>query len=210
MHEALFNEYMSALPPGQFNGHRFVIYTINGVPSVDDNNYVLELFGEVEKPLSFTLSEIRDMATARMKSDFHCVTRWSIRDCEWGGVPFSALKEKAGVKEEACFAYAHCLDGYTTVMPMENMHDAMFAVSLNGAQLTQEQGAPVRLVVPSLYGWKSAKWVQAVELLKEYRDGYWEERGYHERGDFLVEERFKDPAARFIHKKVAKKQTADR
>jgi len=199
---------MSNLPPGQFLGHRFVIYTINGVPAVKEEDYLLELFGEVERPLSFRLSEVKELSSEKMKKDFHCVTRWSIGDCEWEGVPFSLLAEKAGVKGEAGFAYAYCLDGYTTVIPMENMQDAMFATSLNGRQLSPEQGAPVRLVVPSLYGWKSAKWVHAVELLREYRDGYWEERGYHERGDFLEEERFKDPAARFIHKKVAKNTQA--
>ncbi len=200
---------MSSLPPGQFKGHRFAIYTINGVPLVKHEDYTLELFGEVERPLSLTFAEIKNIATMKINRDFHCVTRWSITDCEWEGIGFSELCERAGVKSEASFAYAHCLDGYTTVIPMENMQDAMLAVSLNGRPLSPEQGAPVRLVVPSLYGWKSAKWVRAIELLGEYRDGYWEERGYHERGDFNTEERFKDPAARFIHKKVARKQTAD-
>ena len=88
-------------------------------------------------------------------------------------------------------------------MPMENMKNAMLATRLNGEKLYEEQGAPVRLVVPTLYGWKSAKWLSAIELTAEYRNGFWEERGYHERGDFLEEERFMDPAARFIHKKVA-------
>ncbi len=204
-----YGRHVSTLPRGQFNGHRFVIYTINGVPAVREEDYVFDIFGEVDRPLSLKLGEIRELATDMMKRDFHCVTRWSIRDCEWKGVPFAVLSGRAGVKITAGFAYAHCLDGYTTVMPLENMADAMLAISLNGSPLRPEQGAPVRLVVPSLYGWKSAKWVRAIEMLGEYRDGYWEERGYHERGDFLEEERFKDPSARFIRKKVAKKQTVD-
>ena len=194
---------MSGLPPGQFWGHRFVIYTINGVPEVAEENYSFELFGRVERKLSIAYGDLQSMATGELHSDFHCVTKWSIRDCTWGGVPFSSLFEKAGVLGDALFAFAYSLDGYTTVVPLENMADAFLALRLNGSKLSEEQGGPARLVVPSLYGWKSAKWVNAVELTNHYRDGFWEERGYHERGDFLTEERFKNPAARFIHKKVA-------
>lgn len=194
---------MDTIPPGQFWGKRFIIYTINGVPEVDREKYRFELFGEVDKPLSMDLSEMERMSSVTIKRDFHCVTKWSIKDCEWQGVPFSELASKAGARKEASFAYAYCLDGYTTVIPMENMSDAIVATKLNGEPISSKQGAPVRLVVPSLYGWKSAKWLHAIELMREYRDGYWEERGYHERGDFMLEERYKDPSARFIHKKVA-------
>lgn len=191
------------IPPGQFWGRKFVIYTINGVPQVDLQNYRFELFGSVDRPIAMGLDEIRAVSDTKITRDFHCVTKWSIKDCEWKGVPFSELSSRAGIRSEANFAYAYCLDGYTTVIPVENMRDALLAVALNGEDISPKQGAPVRLVVPSLYGWKSAKWVHAIELLKDYRDGYWEERGYHERGDFMLEERYKDPAARFIHKKVA-------
>jgi DMSO/TMAO reductase YedYZ molybdopterin-dependent catalytic subunit len=191
------------IPPGQFWGRKFVIYTINGVPQVDLQGYRFELFGSVEKPIVLDLAGIRAMPATKITRDFHCVTKWSIKDCEWSGVPFSDLGARAAIRPEAKFAYAYCLDGYTTVIPIENMSDALLAVALNGEDISPKQGAPVRLVVPSLYGWKSAKWVHAIELLDEYRDGYWEERGYHERGDFMLEERYKDPAARFIHKKVS-------
>lgn len=194
---------MSELPPGQFWGHRFVIYTVNGVPVVAEGEYEFDLFGLVDRPLRLSYGELKGMGEGLLHSDFHCVTKWSIRDCEWKGVPFRLLAERAGLKRDASFAFIYSLDGYTTVVPLENMTDAMLALELNGDRLSEEQGAPARLVVPSLYGWKSAKWVNAIELLADYRDGYWEARGYHERGDFATEERFKDPAARFIHKKVA-------
>ncbi len=194
---------MSELPPGQFWGHRFVIYTINGVPEVQEKDYVFDLFGLVGSKVSLSYTDLEKLAGGSLRADFHCVTKWSIRDCEWGGVPFAVLAERAGTKEGVSFAYAYSLDGYTTVIPFENMSDAFLALTLNGEKLSAEQGAPVRLVVPSLYGWKSAKWLNAIELIDDYRDGYWEERGYHERGDFRTEERFKNPLARFIHKKVA-------
>ncbi|MEM3851845.1 MAG: molybdopterin-dependent oxidoreductase [Methanomassiliicoccales archaeon] len=197
---------MGTLPPGQFQGKRFVIYTINGVPEIREEDYKFELYGRVENKLSLSYAELCSVDNYVLKADFHCVTRWSIKDCEWKGVRFSVLAERAGVHEEAAFAYAYSLDGYTTVIPYENMHDAILATSLNGQRLSNEQGYPIRLVVPSLYGWKSAKWLSAIELLDHYRDGYWEERGYHERGDFNLEERFSDPAARYIHKKVANKK----
>ena len=195
---------MGELPPGQFWGHRFVIYTINGVPDIGEDRYSFELFGLVERSLSITYSELSEMAKDTLHADFHCVTRWSMRDNEWKGVMFSALAEKARIRGDAAFAFVYSLDGYTTVIPLENMDGAIIALELNGEKLSDGQGAPARLVVPSLYGWKSAKWVNAIELISEYRDGYWEERGYHERGDFNTEERFKDPRARFIHKKVAR------
>lgn len=194
---------MGELPPGQYWGRRFVLYTINGVPDIDASQYRFNMFGLVNRNIEVTLDELESMQRSVLHADFHCVTKWSIRDCEWSGVPFSALTEQSGMKEKAEYVFAYSLDGYTTVMPLENMKDAMLATRLNGERLPAEQGAPVRLVVPSLYGWKSAKWLSAIELIGEYRNGFWEERGYHERGDFLEEERFMDPAARFIHKKVA-------
>jgi DMSO/TMAO reductase YedYZ molybdopterin-dependent catalytic subunit len=194
---------MSDLPPGQFWGHRFVTYTINGVPEIAESDYRFQLTGLVRKKLEFAFSELEQLGLRTLRADFHCVTKWSIRDCEWRGIPFSALAGLSGIEDGAEYAFIHSLDGYTTVVPMENMQESLLATELNGSRISQEQGAPVRLVVPSLYGWKSAKWLAAIELVEEYRDGFWEERGYHERGDFLTEERFKNPAARFLHKKVA-------
>ncbi len=194
---------MGELPPGQFWGHRFVIYTVNGVPEVDEKSFRFVLSGLVDRELDMGYADLESAADGRLEADFHCVTKWSIRDCVWEGIPFSVLSEKAGVRDKAGFAFARCLDGYTTVIPMENMTDAFLALRLNSEKLSPEQGAPLRLVVPTLYGWKSAKWLAGLEILKEYRDGFWEERGYHERGDFTTEERFKNPLARFIHKKTA-------
>jgi len=199
---------MATLPPGQYRGHRFVIYTINGIPEIHPEGYIFRFYGEVERDFSMTLEEMKKESDTELNADFHCVTRWSIENCRWKGIPFSRLADRAGVRPGAAFVYAHCLDGYTTVMPLENMNDAILALKLNGNELSRGQGYPVRLVVPSLYGWKSAKWVHALELLNEYRDGYWEERGYHERGDFTREERFSDPQARFIHKKVSSDRSA--
>lgn len=198
---------MAELPAGQYWGHRFVLYTINGVPVVDEKDYRFDLGGLVEKPISLSYNELVSIGKEELRADFHCVTKWSIRDCTWSGVPFSTLARMAGVRDSAEFAFVQSLDGYTTVIPAENMADAMLATELNGEKIPQEQGAPVRLVVPSLYGWKSAKWVNAIEMTDEYMDGYWEARGYHERGDYVTEERFKDPAARFIHKKVAQQRS---
>ena len=97
-------------------------------------------------------------------------------------------------KPDARFVVLHSYDGYTTNLPLEDFaaEDAMLARSWQGRPLPVEHGGPVRLVVPHLYFWKSAKWRHRIEFIAEDRSGYWEERGYHDRGDPWTEQRYSD------------------
>ena len=123
-----------------------------------------------------------------------CVTKWSIRDVAWEGILIRDLVAPAGVRPEANWLMFHCIDGYTTPVPLEDAlkEDSILAFKLNGRPLSPEQGFPARPFVPGLYAWKSAKWVNKMELLSDYSDGYWEVYGYHERADVWEGERFKD------------------
>jgi len=122
-----------------------------------------------------------------------CVTKWSIENVEWEGVPIAGLAERAGVSPEAKWVMFHCVDGYTAPIPVEDAlnEDAIVAFKINGKPLSREQGFPARPFMPHLYGWKSAKWLNRIEFMRDYRDGYWEMYGYHERGNIWEEERFK-------------------
>jgi len=122
-----------------------------------------------------------------------CVTRWSIENVFWEGLLIKDLLAPAGVTPDASWLMFHCVDGYTTPVPLEDAlkEDSILAFKLNGRPLSAEQGFPARPFIPGLYAWKSAKWVNRMELLPDYRDDYWEMYGYHERGDVWEEERFK-------------------
>ncbi|HXW36952.1 MAG TPA: sulfite oxidase-like oxidoreductase [Nitrososphaerales archaeon] len=192
------------LPPGQVWGKKFVIYAALGIPRIDSKDWRLSVDGLVERPRVYTYGELVDGGLSHLVRSFHCVTRWSIKDCEWDGVPIRTLAEGAGVKAEARWVMFHCADGYTAPVPIEDAlaEDAILAFRLNGKPLTAEQGFPARPFFPNLYAWKSAKWVNRIEFIQGYVDGYWEMYGYHERAGVMEEERFKG------HKGTAVKRTA--
>lgn len=170
------------------------------MPEVDLDTYRLAVSGLVEKPLTLTYEELLRGPLITLTRDFHCVTKWSIADAAWEGVPLRALAERAELKAEAQFVRFFCLEGYTAVIPLADalVPDSIIAVRLNGKPLSLDQGYPARPFIPHLYGWKSAKWLSAIEFLDAYRDGYWEMYGYHERGNVWDEERFKGAGGRHL------------
>ena len=123
-------------------------------------------------------------------SDIHCVTTWSRYDNQWEGLATRDLLDACRPRDEARFVVLHSHDGYTTNLALEDFaaEDALLAHSWSGQPLEQEHGGPVRLVVPHLYFWKSAKWLQSIEFLEHDAPGYWEVRGYHNRGDPWAEQ----------------------
>lgn len=191
-------------PPGQRYIPRFIIYAEFGIPKVDIARYRLRVEGLVEKRLEISYEELRKLADMEYTADFHCVTGWSVADVKWKGVPIARIMEMAGVKREARWLYTVSLDGYTTVLPVEDIRDprAIVAIEINGRPLTIEQGFPARIFVPHLYGWKGAKWVERLVFIDHYIDGYWEERGYHERGNVWEEERFKGSSGRHLRRRT--------
>ena len=179
-------------PPGQRFVGRWAIYSILGVPQVSLDSWRLRVFGLVERELSLGYEQLAATAVKFVR-DFHCVEGWSVADVEWEGVRIRDLAEAAGVRPEARWVMFHCADGYTATVPVEDAlaEDAIVALKMNGKPLSAKQGFPARSFIPSLYGWKSAKWLTGIEFMRNYVDGYWELHGYHERGNVYAEERYK-------------------
>lgn len=148
-----------------------------------------------EEPLELTYDEFMALPKVTIKSDIHCVTRWSRLDNLWEGVEFKELMKLINPKPEGQYVMVHGAKGFTTNVPLEYLidDDVLFACKHEGKDLTPEHGWPLRLVVPKLYFWKSAKWVAGLEFMDEDRPGFWEKSGYHMRGDPWKEERLVAP-----------------
>jgi DMSO/TMAO reductase YedYZ molybdopterin-dependent catalytic subunit len=162
------------------------------IPRIDLDSWKFHVWGMVEEEKTFNWEEFTALGSTKDVNDIHCVTTWSKYDNEWEGVPFRALLDTLNVKPEAKYAMLHSYGGYTTNVPMADLmgEGVMFARKHNGEELTQEHGWPIRLVVPHLYFWKSAKWVGGIQFLDHDRPGFWETYGYHIYGDPWREERY--------------------
>jgi DMSO/TMAO reductase YedYZ molybdopterin-dependent catalytic subunit len=183
------------LPPGQIETRKWPVLHYGTVPKVDLARWQFTITGEVERPVTLSWTELLALPRQETECDMHCVTRWSRYDNVFEGVPVRTLLERAGVKPGARFALVHAEQGYTTNLPLSDLDRPanLLALSHNGEPLTPEHGGPVRLLVPHLYLWKSAKWVKGFELLEEDYPGFWEQNGYHKRGDPWAEERYGRP-----------------
>ena len=174
------------IPPGQTRTRKWPVLDAHGAPSIDLATWKFEVDGLVEKPLRFSLDEFMQLPVVKVYADFHCVTRWSRLDNVWTGVPTREVAKLAGVKPEAKFVLALAYDyGWTTNVPVEYFmkEDSLFAFLHDGEPIPTEHGGPVRLIIPQLYAWKSAKWIRGVRFLASDQAGFWEEGGYHMRGD---------------------------
>jgi DMSO/TMAO reductase YedYZ molybdopterin-dependent catalytic subunit len=180
------------VPPGQHLTTKFPVLTYGPVPGFNPQTWDFRIFGEVEEPLLLSYAQFRALPRGKQVADFHCVTTWSRLDNTWEGVMVSDLMKLVKLKPSSGFVLAHCDGGYTTNLPLENFldHDVMLADRHDGQDLSPDHGFPLRLVVPKLYAWKSAKWVRAIEFLAQDRRGFWEVRGYHNRADPRLEERY--------------------
>ncbi len=181
------------LPPGQRWVEQPIVYDIGPVPPANMASFRLRLWGAVEQPKELTWEELLALPQEEVTADFHCVTRWSVRDICWQGVPAWALLDLVRPLPGALWVMAHGREGYTTDVPLGYFarSDTLLSHTMNGEPLRREHGAPLRLVVPSLYAWKSAKYLIGLEFLQHRRLGFWETRGYHPRGDPWREERFR-------------------
>jgi DMSO/TMAO reductase YedYZ molybdopterin-dependent catalytic subunit len=182
------------IPPGQYLTEKFPVLHYGSVPRTDLATWDLRVFGLVDSPLTFTWDQFRALPRKQVTTDIHCVTRWSKLDTTWEGVPIQAILELAGLRPEARFVVAHCEQGYTANLPLAVLDDddVLLADSYAGAPIDPEHGAPLRLLVPKRYFWKSAKWLRGLEFLDADRPGFWERYGYHNEGDPWREERFSE------------------
>ncbi len=180
------------IPPGQVETKRWPVLHAGSTPRVDLATWDLRLFGLVEQPATFNWDEFQALSHSSVLADMHCVTHWSRLDNRWEGVRVAEVMKHVALKAEAKFALIHAEHGFTTNLPLADFlgDDCLFAWSHDGRPLDPDHGWPLRLVVPRLYAWKSAKWVRGVEFLATDRPGFWEQNGYHNQGDPWVEQRY--------------------
>jgi DMSO/TMAO reductase YedYZ molybdopterin-dependent catalytic subunit len=180
------------LPPGQTLTDKFPVLSYGPAPRLDRVKWDFRVVGLVEPQLRFNYQEFRALPQSRQVSDFHCVTTWSRFDNAWEGVKVRDLVRLVTVAPEARFVIVHCDGGYTTNLSLDEFldDDVILAHRHDGRDLEPDHGWPLRLVVPKLYGWKSAKWVRALEFSDRDRRGFWEVRGYHNHADPWREERY--------------------
>ena len=180
------------LPPGQTLVRDWPVLDLGEQPDVTPARFRLDIDGAVAHPLSLDLDSFLALPQTETISDIHCVTQWSRYDNRFTGVAAAALVAAVAPKDEARFVIFHAFDGYTTNLPRERFEaaDVLIAHRWNGAPLTRAHGGPVRAIVPSLYFWKSAKWLRRIEFALTDRPGFWERRGYHNHGDPWAEERY--------------------
>jgi DMSO/TMAO reductase YedYZ molybdopterin-dependent catalytic subunit len=180
------------LPPGQRLVQDWPVLDLGVQPDVKPERWRLRVEGLVENRLALDWEGFGALPRKEWVNDIHCVTAWSRYDNRWQGVAAQDLLAMARPKAEARHAVFHSYDGYTTNVPLAVLDhpDAIVATHWNGEPLSRQHGGPVRIVIPSLYFWKSAKWVTRIELLAEDRPGFWEVRGYHNNADPWLEERY--------------------
>lgn len=183
------------VPPGQIVTTKWPVLHYSSVPKIDPARWTLRVFGEVDQPLELTWEQFNGLGAREVRCDMHCVTSWSRLDNRFGGIPVRAVLALAGVRPAATHALIHAAPDYTTNLPFADLDrdENLFATHFEGEPLSAEHGGPVRLLVPHLYLWKSAKWVTGVELMEGDEPGFWEDNGYHMRGDPWKEERYGRP-----------------
>jgi DMSO/TMAO reductase YedYZ molybdopterin-dependent catalytic subunit len=180
------------LPPGQRQVENWPVLDLGIQPAVATADWQLVVDGLVENPIRWDWPTLRAQPVFRDVSDIHCVTAWSRFDNAWEGVSARHVIATVRPLAAARFVVLHSYDDYTTNLPLADFAaaDALLAHSWQGRPLPREHGGPVRMVVPRLYFWKSAKWLRRIEFIAEDRRGFWEERGYHDHGDPWTEERY--------------------
>ncbi|GGU09906.1 sulfite oxidase-like oxidoreductase [Actinomadura citrea] len=178
------------LPPGQYLTEDFPVLSAGPTPRIPVEEWELTVTTETGRQHRWTWRELLDLPSETPRVDIHCVTKWSKLGTDWQGVSLDVLL--ADVDTAADFALVSSYGGYTTNLPLEDLLDgqAWIVYRYDGEELAPEHGGPVRLLVPHLYFWKSAKWLRGIDLLTEDEPGFWESAGYHDYGDPWREQRY--------------------
>jgi DMSO/TMAO reductase YedYZ molybdopterin-dependent catalytic subunit len=182
------------LPPGQHLTQDWPVLDLGITPNISRERWRLDVYGAVETSLFWDFAQLSAQPQSSFISDIHCVTTWSRYDNAWEGLSTRALLAACQPKPEARFVVLQSHDGYTTNLSLDDFaaDDALLAHTWQGQPISGEHGGPVRMVVPHLYFWKSAKWLQRIEFVIDDKPGYWEVRGYHNRGDPWLEQRYSE------------------
>jgi len=186
-------EHGDRVPPGQTLTERFPVLTYGPTPRIEPKNVRLRVWGLADE-VEFGWDELTAMPQTTTTNDIHCVTHWSKLDVTWTGVAVPELMGRITLQPGASHVLIHCYGGYTTNLALTdfNRPGNLLAHTLGEDPLPVEHGGPMRLVVPHLYFWKSAKWVNGLQFMNQDELGFWERNGYHDRGDPWKEERYGD------------------
>jgi len=181
------------LPPGQYDvGSDFPVLSAEVTPRLETDRWTMSVDGLVRDPQTWSWEGLHRLPESEYRGDIHCVTSWSKLDTSFSGVSVDVLLDAAGPLPEATHVLATSTTGYTTNLPLDHVRggQAWVAWSHEGKPLPAEHGGPLRLLVPHLYFWKSAKWVTRLTLLNHDEQGFWERNGYHDLGDPWHEQRY--------------------
>jgi DMSO/TMAO reductase YedYZ molybdopterin-dependent catalytic subunit len=191
--KASSGDHSDRIPPGQSLTQGFPVLSAGPTPrlSLEDWSFTLKI--GVRPMIRWTWDEFNALPQTKMTRDIHCVTKWSKLNTPWKGVLIDDLLAEAGLESPPAYTLGHSFDGYSTNVPTADLigGKAMVATHYEGKPLTPEHGGPARLLVPHLYFWKSAKWINALQFLEREEAGFWELRGYHIYGDPWVEQRYR-------------------
>ncbi|MGZ5521413.1 MAG: sulfite oxidase-like oxidoreductase [Halobacteriota archaeon] len=180
------------IPPGQQETDNWPVLHYGAIPQVDITKWSFTISELVETEQKLNFEQFTSLPQVKVFSDIHCVTGWSKLNNYWEGVSAQVIQDLSTALPEAKFVLIHAEKGFTTNLSLNDFlqPDVLFVLGHTGGTLTAGHGYPVRLVVPRLYFWKSAKWVTGVEFMAKDRRGFWESHGYHNRGDPWLEERY--------------------
>jgi DMSO/TMAO reductase YedYZ molybdopterin-dependent catalytic subunit len=181
------------LPPGQYDtGDDFPVLTAEVTPRLDPDRWTMTVDGLAENAHTWSWADLHALPQSEYEGDIHCVTTWSKLGTRFGGVSLDVLLDAVRPLPAAAFVLATSTTGYTTNLPISHVRDgkAWIVWTHEGRPLPREHGGPVRLLVPHLYFWKSAKWVTKLTLLDHDEQGFWERNGYHDLGDPWLEQRY--------------------
>lgn len=179
------------VPPGQNLAKGFPVLTYGDTPQVSTADWQFTVSG-LAQDKTFSWQDFMAMPQSEFTADFHCVTTWSKLDVQWRGIKVTDFLKEIDVDPQAAHVMEHCYGDYTTNLSLEDFvrEENFFAHTLFNEPLPAEHGGPMRLIVPHLYAWKSAKWINGLAFLKEMELGFWERNGYHQRGEPFAEERY--------------------
>jgi DMSO/TMAO reductase YedYZ molybdopterin-dependent catalytic subunit len=185
-------ELADRLPPGQHRTEKWPVLHYGSVARADLSTWDFQVTGLVEQPLRLSYPELQQLPRRTLRADIHCVTGWSLLDSSWEGISVEEVIKRVRLKPEATHVLVRAEQGYTTNLSLEDFlrPENLLADTRNGQVITPEHGWPLRLLVPHLYFWKSAKWVRGFEFMNRDHPGFWESYGYHNHGDPWREERY--------------------
>lgn len=185
-------EAAGRIPPGQYITPDFPVLSAGPTPRIKLDEWSFTIGGLVREQVAWNWEEFTRLPAQTFLVDIHCVTKWSKLDTRWKGVSLDVLLEHVDLEPNAGFVTATCYGGYTSNLPLNDIihGKAFIAYEYNDRPLPPEHGGPARLVVPHLYFWKSAKWVNGLNFIERDQRGFWESLGYHDRGDPWKEQRY--------------------